>query len=145
MTDKFDTSEGVALFTDGSAYTRDRSGGWAFVGLDAFGGYFEQSGAAADTTISQMELFAATNGLFYIVERYGACDVLVYSDSEYVVLGMNDKNRARIANVSWWEDLEVAVASHNHVEFQHVRGHQNSKHNNRADKLAGIARRNGVK
>lgn len=134
-------SNGIALFTDGSAYTKDRSGGWAWVAVDAFDGLTSDSGSATDTTISQMELLAPTMGLYDLYGAFGPCEVLVYSDSEYVVLGMNNKSRKRNKNVDYWDGLEETVALHSHVEFQHVKGHADSEYNNLADKLAGEARR----
>jgi ribonuclease HI len=111
-----DPSLGVAVFTDGSASNRDKSGGWGYVALDAFEGIYTSSGYRAGTTISRMELAAPTYALEYLNEVYGACDVLVYSDSEYVVLGVNDRTRKRSANKDWWVSLDLAIEKHNEVK-----------------------------
>jgi ribonuclease HI len=137
-----DFSQGIAVFTDGSANSRDRSGGWAWVALDAFEGVMSDSGGFTDTTISRMELMAPAMALRSLnVELGGPCDILVYSDSEYVVLGMNNKARKRNKNVDLWNYLEGAVELHNYVEFQHIKGHAGHEFNELADDLAGAARK----
>lgn len=139
-----DPSEGVAIFTDGSAYTKDKSGGWGFVAVDAFEGLVTLSGFQQPATISQMELRAAIEGLEQLHTFVGPCDVLVYSDSEYVVLGCNDTSRARNANKSYWKALDKAISLHRLVEFHHVKGHNDHLFNEMADDLAGKARKEGL-
>ncbi len=136
-----DTHSGVLIYTDGSAYHKDRSGGWAFVALDAHEGYYEASGSASDTTISVMELTGPIEALNWLWGAYGACDVLILSDSEYVVKGFMDKNRARNKNKKVWRRLELAAAQHTFVQFEHVRGHAGHEFNERCDVLAGEARK----
>lgn len=134
---------GVAVFTDGSCFHGDRTGGWGWVALDAFEGLHSTSGFVPDTTISRMELAAPTNALFCLAEEFGPLDVLIYSDSEYVVLGAMDRSRKRLKNKRWWGRLDKAIQTHNHVEFTHVRGHSDHLYNEMADQLAGEARRKG--
>ena len=134
---------GVIVFTDGSAYHGDRSGGWAWVAIDAHGNEIHDSGHASDTTISQMELEAPKEALRTLWQDYGACMVAIYADSEYVVLGCNDKTRKRLKNQDHWDRLDLAILLHRHVEFTHVKGHSTSKYNDMADRLAGSARKVG--
>lgn len=134
-------SQGIAVFTDGSAYTKDRSGGWAWVALDAFEGVHTASGSASDTTISRMELQAATEALVALHEALGPQEVLIYSDSEYVVLGCQDKSRKRLKNVDRWDALDEVINLHTEVTFEHVKGHSDSVYNEMADELAGKARK----
>lgn len=138
-----DTSQGVAIFTDGSCSIKDKSGGWGYVALDAFEGFHSNSGSYRNTTIGQMELLAPTNALLDLAEELGACDVLVYSDSEYVVLGVCDRTRKRNKNKGWWLGLDEAIAKHYTVEFHHVKGHSDHLYNEMADDLAGKARKEG--
>lgn len=133
--------EGLGLFTDGSAWHEDRSGGWAWVAIDAHGGEVDGHGTVSDTTISRMELTAAIDGLFHLYLCHGPCEVWVCSDSEYVVKGASDPRRARNANVDLWAMLDLTEALHSLVEWEHVKGHADSYYNERADKLAGEARR----
>lgn len=135
------TKEGLALYTDGSAYYKDRTGGWAFVVVDSHGCTETLSGFHADVTNNQMELHAITMGLTRVFEWYGPLDVLVYADSEYSVLGARDPSRARRKNKDWWTALDKAAARHSFVEFEHVKGHSTNLYNNIADDLAGKARK----
>ncbi len=132
---------GTALFTDGSCWTGDRIGGWAYLALDCDENIIEGSGGDVDTTISRMELSGPIEGLTAIGLACGACDILVYSDSQYVVFGANNRNRKRNKNNDLWNLLDELVDSHNYVEFLHVKGHADSEYNNRVDGMAGDARR----
>lgn len=133
--------DGIAIYTDGSAYLKDKTGGWAFVAVDSHGCTEVDSGFCADVTNNQMELFAITMGLTRLYEWYGSIEVLVFADSEYAVLGSQDRTRARRKNIEWWNDLDSAIDLHSFVEFDHVKGHSTDMYNNMADELAGKARK----
>src|SRR3989442_11349553 len=100
--------KGVAIFTDGSASYRNRSGGWAFVAIDAYGNEEFDMGWESDTTNNRMEMAAWIRGLDFVSTAYGPCDVLVYSDSEYVGLGATDRSRKRNNNVDLWVAIDAA-------------------------------------
>lgn len=136
-----DTSKGVALYTDGSADNRDRSGGWAWVAFDAFHGEMCNSGGASDTTNNRMEMTAWIEGLTELHRMFGACSVIVYADSEYVGLGAMDRTRGRKKNKDLWEQLDKIIDDHDYVEFNHVKGHQTDVMNNLVDKMCGDARK----
>lgn len=138
-----DPSHGIAVFTDGSCSHRDRSGGWGWVALDAFEGKHTDSGATRNTTIGRMELAAATYALEQLTAHLGPIEVLVFSDAQYVVLGAMDPTRKRNVNVDMWKRLDKAIAGHDVVEFEHVKGHNNNLYNEMADRLAGEARKRG--
>ncbi len=133
--------KGIALFTDGSCWTGDRIGGWAYLALDVSGNTITDSGGDIDTTISRMELSGPIEGLTAIGFACGSCEILVYSDSQYVVLGATDRNRKRNSNNDLWDLLDELVDMHKYVEFIHVKGHADSMYNNQVDGMAGDARR----
>lgn len=137
-------SDGIAVFTDGSSYYKDRSGGWAWLAMDSHGSTVVRSGSATDTTNNQMELYAPTHALQWLYDNLGSVEVLVHSDSEYVVLGYNDRTRKRKVNTDFWRELDNSAARHDHVEFIHVKGHAGHEYNELVDKLAGKARKNGI-
>lgn len=138
-------SEGIAVFTDGSCWTKDKIGGWAWVAIDAFDGVDFEAGYSRETTISQMELYAATRALDTLGEDYGEVDILLYSDSEYVVLGFNNKARKRTKNLEFWKALEQYAYCYDlqSVTMEHVKGHDGNEINELADRLAGQARKEG--
>lgn len=140
-----DPSEGIALITDGSAYYKDRSGGWAWIALDAFEGLAKDSGYRSNTTNNQMELYAVTMGLDFLFEALGPCDVLVYSDSEYCTKGAVATTGWRKKNKKFWKGLDFAIERHLNVDFTHVKGHSGHIWNELADQMAGEARRKGAK
>lgn len=138
-----DKSKGIALFTDGSAYHVDRSGGWAFVAIDCFGNEEVESGFEHDTTNNRMEMTAWIEGLNYLFESLGPCEILLYSDSQYVGYGATDRTRSRRKNEELWAELDAAMDQHRLVEFMWVRGHHESYYNGLADELCGAARKLG--
>lgn len=125
------------VYTDGSCYTGDRIGGWAWVAIDPYGSEDHGGGSDIDTTISRMELCGPIDALEYLYELYGPIEVVLYSDSEYVVKGITDRTRNRNKNADLWVWLDEITDSHVAVTYQHVRGHQGNHYNEVADKLAG--------
>lgn len=136
--------KGIALFTDGSSYYKDGSGGWAWVAIDCFGGEEIGSGYVPDTTNNRMEMQAWVEGLNRLVDTLGPCDVLVYSDSQYTGYGAMDPTRARKKNRDLWKEIDEAIDQHRSVEFVWVKGHHESHYNHLVDELAGNARKQGV-
>ena len=135
---------GIALFTDGSSSTRDKSGGWAWVAIDCFGGEEVGTGFVSGTTNNRMELMAWIEGLEHLSRTLGPVDVLVYSDSQYVGFGAMDRTRKRNKSRDLWKLLDEAIDDHEYVEFVWVKGHAESYYNHLVDQLAGNARRSGL-
>ncbi len=137
-------AEGIGLFTDGSCWTGDRVGGWAYCAIDAFGGEETGVGSIPDTTNNRMEIQAWIEGMQAMWLACGPCDILVYSDSQYVGLGTMDPSRSRKNNRDLWTNIDRLVRLHKSIEFIHVYGHRDSYYNNLVDDLAGKARRGNV-
>jgi ribonuclease HI len=136
------------IYTDGSASVKDRTGGYAWKIVYEDGKEFVGGGSAVDTTISRMELMAAIDALEQIDAHEYLVDndvVLIISDSEYVVKGFMDKNRARNKNVDLWLWLEEEASHFELVHLQHTKGHANDVDNNEVDKLAGEFRQAAVR
>lgn len=136
-----DPSQGLVVYTDGSCAATDRIGGWGWYAEDTSGGTYSVGGPEWDTTISRMELMAAIQALHMIYAKYGPCVILLFSDSEYMVKGINDPKRKRNNNVDLWIWLEAEISKHEAVEFEHTRGHVGTHGNEMADQLAGEMRR----
>ena len=124
-------------YTDGSCHHVDRIGGWAWVAIDSFGEETHGGGSDVDTTISRMEMLAAIDVLEELYARCGPCEIVLYSDSEYVVKGITNRSRKRNKNVDLWDWLDNVSDAHFEVTYQHVRGHQGNHYNETADDLAG--------
>jgi ribonuclease HI len=140
-------SKGFEVYTDGSCWTGDRIGAWAWVAVDGDDAHRDPEpyelggGAARDTTISRMELLGPLEALLWIFDTHGPSYVMVYSDSEYVVLGITHRHRARRKNTDLWDDLDLIVDSHEAVEFEHVKGHAGNHYNEICDEHAGKLRK----
>ncbi|MBO9473267.1 ribonuclease HI [Shimia sp. R10_1] len=103
-------------------------------------------GDSPDTTNNRMELAAAIAGLRQI-KRDEKSKITVFSDSQYVVLGMNERlanwqangwltsNRQPVKNRRQWEEL-LSVSEGLPVQWRWVRGHNGDFRNEEADKLA---------
>lgn len=102
------------------------------------------SGFEFATTNNRMELKAAIMGLKALKKR---CRVELYSDSQYVVKGMNEwiknwlkndfksANKKPIVNVDLWQELYQSQAEHV-VTWKWVRGHAGNEFNERVDEIA---------
>ncbi len=122
-------------------------GGWAYILRMKRGEEWTErvgSGGADSTTNNRMELTALLQGLRALK---GPCQVVVYTDSEYVanpfIKGWLPRWKARswskVKNSDIWKDI-LRVAAIHRLEFQWVRGHSGVEHNERCDKLAGEER-----
>jgi ribonuclease HI len=133
--------QGLIVYTDGSCSAVDRIGGWAWVAVDLFDLAYSDGGSEIGTTISRMELRAACEALDALYDEFGPSTILLYSDSQYVVLGINEPSRKRNKNVDLWLWLEEARRQHDEVVFEHVHGHKGTEGNEEADRVAGEFRK----
>jgi ribonuclease HI len=139
----------VVIYTDGGSLGNPGPGGYGVV-LKYRGHQKELSGGFRHTTNNRMELLAAIRGLEALKEP---CNVTLYSDSQYVVNGINKgwaqrwranawmrnkKEKAR--NVDLWARL-LDLCDIHQVKFSWVRGHSGDADNERCDELAKAAAR----
>lgn len=128
----------ISLFSDGSALGNPGPGGYGTIIR------YRQSekiltGGEAHTTNNRMELLAVIEGLRALKEP---CRVEVYSDSSYVVKGINEwldtwvkRDFKKVKNPDLWKAYIKASALH-HVHAIWVRGHVGHEENERCDQLA---------
>ncbi|UVJ42375.1 ribonuclease HI [Pseudomonas sp. LS1212] len=136
-------SDSVEIYTDGACKGNPGVGGWGAL-LVCKGVEKELWGGERETTNNRMELTAAIRGL---EELKRACDVLLVTDSEYVMKGINEwmvnwkkrgwKTAAKqpVKNADLWQQLDEQVGRHK-VTWKWVRGHTGHHGNERADLLA---------
>jgi ribonuclease HI len=129
----------VHIYTDGSCnvHGNDKPGGWAVILVDiATGKEKELSGNKLHTTVGEMELVAAVEGLAAL--KGGPHDVTVFTDSQWLVGAMaGNKRKRHQALLAQLDEL----ASQHQVTFRWVRGHEDTTYNLLVDKLAIAARR----
>ncbi len=82
-------------------------------------------------TNQQSEIAAAEIGLAQLSE---SCEVIVLSDSRYVVQTMLGNFRKK-TNHDWWEKLDKAAAKHN-ITWEWVKGHSGHPVQEVADDIA---------
>lgn len=134
----------VEIYTDGACSGNPGPGGYGTI-LKYGPNEKELSGAYDNTTNNRMELMAVIKGLESLKEP---CQVILYSDSKYIVDAMtkgwvtrwrscgwmrNDKERAK--NVDLWERV-LQLADRHRVRWVWVKGHADNEFNNRCDRLA---------
>jgi len=134
----------IFIYTDGSCETQTRLGGWAAV-LQCGEHQRVLQGSAMDTTVNAMELTAVIEALKAL--KQAGASVQVFSDSNYVVRGVNEwladwikrgwKNARgeQVANLALWQQLQRLIEHHT-VTFTWIPRGQNAQ----ADDLAQSAR-----
>jgi ribonuclease HI len=134
----------VDIFTDGACSGNPGPGGWGAI-LRYGSRERELFGAEANTTNNRMELTAAIMALEALKTP---CDVVLYSDSRYLVdavekgwlsawqaRGWLRADKKPALNRDLWERLLLQMAVHS-VRFVWVRGHNEHPENERCDRLA---------
>ena len=134
----------VRIYTDGSAKGNPGPGGYGIVLLSDEGHRKELAKGYRKTTNNRMELLSVIVALEMLKSR--PTDVLVYSDSKYVVdavekkwvFNWEKKYFDKKKNVDLWKRFLIIYRQHN-VKFFWVKGHANNVENERCDKLAVAA------
>jgi ribonuclease HI len=141
----------VVIYTDGSAMNNPGPGGYGVV-LKLNQHRKELSGGFRLTTNNRMEVYACIAGLRSLKQP---SDVVIVSDSKYVVESMNQgwarrwqangwrrNDREKAENADLWADL-LDLCDRHTVAFQWIKGHNSTVENERCDQLA-LAAAQGV-
>lgn len=123
------------IYTDGAYSFQKNTGGIGFVILNDRGKIVAQfTKSYKNTTNNRMEQMAVLQALNSIKV---SSDVIVYSDSAYVVNTYNEgwKSKEK-SNSDLWQKLDEAIDKHSSVKFILVKGHCNVEYNEMADRLA---------
>ena len=135
----------IHIYTDGSALGNPGPGGYGIIIEWVGKGYIKEfSRGFKYTTNNRMELWAVIDALEKLKKK--PMDVLVISDSKYVieavnkkwVFGWQKKNFKGKKNPDLWKRFLKIYPQHN-VQFQWVKGHNDHPQNERCDQLAVTA------
>jgi ribonuclease HI len=138
----------ITIYTDGACSGNPGPGGWGAVLF--YGDRMKEiSGGEENSTNQRMELTAVVEALRAL--KVSGWDVIVYSDSAYIVnafredwIGRWQKNgwknskKEDVANQDLWKTL-LALMSKNRVRIEKVKGHSGDQWNERCDELARTA------
>ncbi len=136
----------ISIFTDGSSRGNPGPGGWGTV-IRTPKEVKELGGREDHTTNNRMELSAAINALMYVAENDIEGEILLQTDSRYVINGITSwvkgwqrngwKTGAKtdVENRDLWEALDLAAKGLK-IEWRYVKGHAGHPGNERCDEIA---------
>ena len=145
---KSNTNNTWIIYTDGSCMPNPGPGGYGIYAI-CNGREFVVQGGESHTTSNRMELMAVITALEDLAQP---SDVRIYTDSQYVQLGITDwidrwkrngwrtANRKPVKNADLWTRLDTAAQRHS-VEWIWIRAHDGNRGNERAHELAEEAAR----
>ncbi len=135
------------IYTDGACSGNPGKGGWGLIILRDEK-VLEYFGFNNNTTNNRMEMTAIIQGLSKCKKDE---DIILYSDSKYVLSGIKDwmlnwkqngwktvKNKP-IKNKDLWLLIDECIQNKDNVKFKHVKAHNGDLYNERADYLAKYA------
>ena len=137
----------VEIWTDGGCAPNPGNGGWGALLLYE-GKELELYGRENDTTNNRMELLAVLNALSVL---HRPCEVSLYTDSLYVVKGIEERcymwnktgwktqDGSPVLNSDLWKSIFSLVVRH-HLKCYWVKGHSGIPNNERVDSLATLGR-----
>lgn len=149
----------IDVYTDGACSGNPGPGGWAVVLVDD-GQVSTYHGGEIETTNNRMELQAVIEAV-RIIDEYakgeesGTISAAIYTDSQYVVGGINGwckkwrcngwltKQGNPVKNKEMWEALLEDLKGKD-IRILKVRGHAGLKYNEMADNIAVSATQNAV-
>ncbi|EOP4613619.1 ribonuclease H [Escherichia coli] len=133
----------IHLYTDGSCLGNPGPGGVGIVVV--INNQIQDKLSFGDimTTNNKMELQATIAGIQYVKDTYENPEIFVYTDSNYVVRGINEwiagwkkRNWNNVKNDSLWKILDEISSG---CKFEWVKAHADNVYNNLADQLARTA------
>lgn len=137
----------IIIWSDGGCQPNPGPGGWGAI-LQKDNDRTVLTGGGPDTTNNRMEMIAALTSLDVLPH---GCNVILHSDSQYVVKGISQwmwnwrrkgwkkNDGSDITNVDLWKDIHSIVRRHS-VRTVWVKGHNGHTENEICDQLATESR-----
>ena len=139
--------DNIIIYTDGGCRGNPGLGAWASILISEKHSLRLEIGESEElTTNNKMEMKAVIKALELLKKSH---NIKVYSDSAYLVNGMNEwiyswqknnwikSDKKPVENKEYWIKLIELSKKHN-IEFIKVKGHSDNKENNRADEIVNI-------
>ena len=139
--------DNIIIYTDGGCRGNPGLGAWAAILISEKHSLRLEIGESENnTTNNKMEMKAIIKALERLKKSH---NIKVYSDSAYLVNGMNEwiyswqknnwikSDKKPVENKEYWIKLIELSKKHN-IEFIKVKGHSDNKENNRADEIVNI-------
>ena len=139
--------DNITIYTDGGCRGNPGLGAWAAILISEKHALRLEIGESEEnTTNNKMEMKAVIKALERLKKSH---NIKVYSDSAYLVNGMNEwiyswqknnwikSDKKPVENKEYWIKLIELSKKHN-MEFIKVKGHSDNKENNRADEIVNI-------
>lgn len=130
----------IEVFTDGSATTKDKPGGYGWVIVIDGKFHSEGSGSIPNATNNDAELEAAIMGLANAYKLKPTEPVTLVSDSEIILKWVNGTNRFKQVQKLHKYEAIMRLKKMMVVHTRWVEGHTGVEWNERCDKLAGMER-----
>ena len=140
----------LEIYIDGSYKPSLERGGWSYIILESNKIIQEDFNFLESTTSQRAELTSAIKAIDYCFTNLLGRDLVIYTDSKYVQLGITNwinnwienawKTSAKtdVLNKDLWEELNFLL-NHFVYEIEWVKGHSDNKWNNYCDVLAQMA------
>ena len=136
----------IKIYTDGSCLKNPGDGGWAAI-IIIDGETKEISGSERDTTNNRMELLAPINALKEMKQNEQIEQIEIYTDSQYVKLGITDwinkwvlnnwktSKKEDVKNKDLWIELYNLNETFD-IKWNWVKAHAGNTMNEKVDQLA---------
>lgn len=140
----------IKIYTDGGCSGNPGPGGWAYlIIMQTFQGdkiIARNKGAVKDTTNNRMELIAVIEALRDLSSMNVPRNVTVYTDSQYVQLGISEwitkwkrkswktSDKTPVKNKELWIELDSLREGFS-IKWEWVKGHAGNEYNELCDKM----------
>lgn len=144
-------NKSTIIFTDGASRGNPGPGGWGtvvFFPIDKNKNkVLELGGSEKNTTNNKMEMTAVINGLKFINDKKIKDEIIIYTDSSYVVNGITKwifgwiknnwktKNKEDVLNKDLWKKMFV-LTQDKKITWKIIKGHSGISANERCDDIA---------